>query len=260
MRLRASSLYHGEVVHQRFKPRPHRLRYRVFSLFVDLDELPALDRTLRFFSLNRFNLFGFFERDHGDGEGDLRRWVDRQLADAGIDLSGGPVRLLCYPRILGYVFNPLSVYFCHRDDGRLMAVLYEVSNTFGERHCYLIPVGGTGTDVISQRCDKVFYVSPFIDMGATYHFKLAVPDRNAAITIDESDGDGPLLSASFTGNRRALGDRELIAAFARYPLMTVKIMAGIHWEALKLWRKKTPMFDRPPPPPHPVTVVPQTRQ
>ena len=254
-----SCLYHGDVVHHRFRPRAHHLRYRVFSLLLDLDEIATIDRSLRFFSFNRFNLFSFHERDHGDSNGDLRGWVDRQLAAAGIDLRGGPVRILCYPRILGYVFNPLSVYYCHRDDGRLMAVLYEVSNTFGERHCYLIPVVDEETDVVRQTCDKAFYVSPFIDMGATYHFKLAVPGQCAVITIDESDGDGPLLSASFTGRKGALRDRDLIAAFLRYPLMTLKVMVGIHWEALKLWRKKTPVFDKPPPPPYPVTVVPQSR-
>lgn len=251
----ASAIYTGEVVHRRFKPTEHRLRYGVFSLLLDLDELPALGAALRFFSVNRFNLFCFRETDHGDGGGRLRDWVDGQLARAGIDISGGAVRLLCYPRILGYVFNPLSVYYCHGADGRLLAVLYEVSNTFGERHTYLIPVHQDGSDLVVQTCEKRFYVSPFIAVAGEYRFKLAVPDDSLSLTIDQSDDRGCVLTACFSGRREALTDRTLMRVFARFPLMTVKVIAGIHWEALRLWRKKIPMVERPPAPDEPVTLV-----
>lgn len=254
----ASALYEGNVAHKRFKPTAHRLDYRVFSMLLDLGELATLDKSLRLFSLNRFNLFCFFERDHGDGQGNLRDWVGRQLERADIDLRGGTIRLLCYPRILGYVFNPLSVYYCHGEEGDLRAVLYEVSNTFGERHCYLIPVQGPGDGVVSQSCEKNFYVSPFIAVQGKYAFKLAAPGETVALTIDQSDDHGRVLTASFTGRRSAFTDRALARVFARYPLMTVKVIAGIHWEAFRLWRKRTPMFQRPPPPKEAVTLVSPT--
>lgn len=252
----ASCLYVGEVVHQRMRPRRHRLNYRVFSLMLDLDELAVLDRRLRWWSLDRFNLFSFCTRDHGDGTGGLRAWIERHLDAAGIDLGGGAIRLLCYPRILGYVFNPLSVYYCYRAGGGVAAVLYEVSNTFGERHSYLLPVAGEGRlHHQGHECNKVFYVSPFIAMTARYRFRIDDPGEQVRLVINESDAEGPLLYAVFHGVRRRLSDRALIGAFIRYPLMTLKVIGGIHWEALRLWLKGVPLVDRPPPPDHPVTIV-----
>src|SRR5262245_25752722 len=126
-------------MHRRIKPKPHKLRYRVFWALLDLDELPALSRRLRLFSFERFNLFGFYTADHGDGSDiSLRDQAEKHLADAGIDLDGGAIKLLCMPRILGFVFNPISVYYCYRRDGGLAALIYEVHNTFGQRHSYLI--------------------------------------------------------------------------------------------------------------------------
>ena len=251
------ALYHGTVVHRRVKPMRHDLRYRVFNLLVDLDELPDLGRRLRLFSHNRPNLFGFHDRDHGarDG-GPLRPWVEAGLARAGIDLAGGPIRLLCYPRLLGYVFNPLSIYFCHRADGRLAAVLYEVSNTFGESHTYLFPTPKADPDGgYRHACDKEFYVSPFIGMAMRYHFHLVPPAATVAIGIRETDAEGALLHARFTGRHAPLSDRALLGAFMRYPLMTFKVMAGIHWEALKLWRKRARFHPRPAPPDQPIRIV-----
>ena len=136
-----SSVYFGTVLHQRLRPVRHELSYRVFSLLLDLDEIPALAARLRLFSHNRFNLFSFHDRDHGARRpGPSRLHIEGQLARAGIALDGGAIRLLCFPRVLGYVFNPLSIYFCHHRDGELRAILYEVKNTFGEQHGYLIPV------------------------------------------------------------------------------------------------------------------------
>jgi DUF1365 family protein len=256
MNAMASALYAGTVVHRRIKPRRHGLRYRVFSLLLDLDELPDLDRRLRWFGYNRFGIYSFSDRDHGPADGTpLRPWVEAALARAGIDLDGGAIRLLCYPRVLGYVFNPLSVFFCHHRDGRLRALLYEVRNTFGEKHGYLIPVTGDGP-IVRQRCDKALFVSPFIDMQQTYHFRIRPPDDRIAVAIRQDDRQGALLYASFTGTRQPMTDRTLAVAFLRYPLLTFKVIGGIHWEALKLWLKGVPLSTpRPSPPATAVSII-----
>ncbi|WP_439815655.1 DUF1365 domain-containing protein [Zavarzinia sp. CC-PAN008] len=239
-RLAASGLYAGLVVHARTRPRRHALRHGVFSLLLDLDELADLDRGLRLFGHNRRALFGLHDSDHGDG-GPLRPWVEAQARAAGIDLGGGRVRLLCYPRILGYVFNPLSVYFCDDAHGRLAAILYEVHNTYGERHTYVIPVaaddGADAAASVRQACDKAFHVSPFIDRTMRYRFRIVPPGERVAVGIQVDDAEGTLLSATFQGRRRPLDDRALAWAFLRYPLMTLKVTAAIHWHALRLWLK-----------------------
>lgn len=248
-----SALYFGTVAHQRLRPVRHELSYRVFTLLVDLDELPQLARRLRLMSHNRFNLFGVYDRDHG-GRADrpLRAQVEAALARAHID-GVASIRLLCFPRMLGYVFNPLSVYFCHGADGALRAILYEVSNTFGEQHTYLIPVTG-GDDMVRQRCAKEFYVSPFMEMEGRYEFRLAAPGERLAVFIRQSDRQGPILDASLEGRRAPLDDRTLARAFLAYPLMTLKVIAGIHWEALHLWRKGMKVLPRPKPPEDAVTI------
>lgn len=257
----ASALYRGTVVHRRFLPKAHALRYRVFSLLVDVDELPQLDRSLRLFGHNRRAVLSLWDRDHGPGDGTpLKAWVERELAQAGIT-AGGPIRLLCYPRLWGFAFNPLSVYWCHRPDGSLAAVLHEVHNTFGERHCYLAAVDAAdgAAKVIRQRAEKDFYVSPFLPMDMTYHFTLRPPAEAVTVGIDETDSSGAkVLHASFSGTRRALSDAEILRAVVRHPLMTVKVLAGIHWEAFHLWRKGIRLHrhgDAPTPPL--VTVVPR---
>jgi DUF1365 family protein len=253
-----SCLYFGRVMHKRLLPFRHRFVFRVFSLYLDLDELPALSRRLRVLSYNRWNLFGFLDRDHGPRDGSaLRPWLDARLAEVGIDLAGGPVRLLCFPRVLGFVFNPLSIWFCHHRSGRLAALLYEVHNTFGEQHCYLIPVDPArqADTPILQSCDKGFYVSPFIGMAATYRFRLAEPGERLAVVIQQATPEGALLVASQTGRRRPLDDATLLRAFLAYPLMTMKVIAGIHWHAYRLWRKGAKLVPRPPAPEHPVTLV-----
>ena len=247
-------LYFGSVMHERLRPRRHALRYRVFSLLVELDEIPALAARLALFSHNRFNLFAFHDRDHGRRDGSaLRPHVEASLARAGIALDGGAIRLLCFPRMLGYVFNPLSIYFCHHRDGDLRAILYEVRNTFGEMHSYLIPASHAGA-VQRQSCDKTFYVSPFMEMACRYEFRLAVPGERLAVTIRQTDAAGPVLHASLEGRRVPLTDRALVLAFLRYPLMTLKVIAGIHWEAAKLWRKGLRPLPRPAPPRDAVTI------
>lgn len=251
----ASALYAGAVTHRRTGPRPHALRYAMFQMLFDLDELARLDFSLALFSRNRWNLVGFHDRDHGDGRAPLRAYVDETLAGAGIDLDGGPVRLLCMPRILGFVFNPLSIYFCHRKDGALAALLYEVNNTFGERHSYLIPVEGPAEGEIRQSCAKRFFVSPFMDMAMTYDFAITPPGEAIATTVHGRDLDGTLLiAAAFTGERVALTDGALAAALVRFPLLTLKVVAGIHLEALKMLAKGLRLRPRPPPPAAPVSV------
>lgn len=253
---RYSAAYSGAVVHIRLRPRTHRLRYRVFYLLLDLDELPALDRKSRLFAYNRRGLFSFFDKDHGPRDGTrVRDWVETQLRDIGLSADGGRIAVLCMPRILGYAFNPLSVYFCHDKEGALIAVLYEVSNTFGESHTYLVPVGPDSADVLQHGFDKNFYVSPFIPMDCHYDVSLRPPGRHTSITIRESDADGPLLAATFHGTLRQLDDMFLAGTLVRFPLLTLKVVAGIHWNAVKLWMKGVPVFRHPTKPPNPVTVV-----
>lgn len=254
-----SCLYTGTVMHRRFKPRAHRLSYRVFWAFFDLDELPRLSARLRLFSLERFNLFGFRNSDHGDGSSrPLRQQVEAHLATAGIELNGGPIRLLCMPRLLGFVFNPISVYYCYHRDGALKAMLYEVHNTFGQRHSYLIPVDSEANEPLEQRCLKAFYVSPFMDMDIAYRFRVKPPAERVTLVIEGSDAQGPVLTASLAGVREALTDAALLRAFVSFPFMTLKVVAGIHWEAAKLWFKGVRLRPRPPAP-APLTIVAQPR-
>lgn len=253
-----SALYAGMVTHRRLRPRRHRLSYRVFSLLLDLDELPELHRRLRWFSFNRWNLFSVHERDHGLGRAGLCADVRARLRAAGFD-GGGPVRLLTMPRILGYAFNPLDVYFCHAADGALEAVLYEVNNTFGERHGYLLGVderhrGGS----LSQACPKRLHVSPFLALDMRYAFRLWPPDDAQArlrLGIAAHDATGPVLVAHYEARRRALDDAALLRVFFTHPLLTLKVVAGIHLEALRLWLKGLPVHRHPGPPARPLTVI-----
>ncbi len=253
-----SALYAGSVMHQRLRPVRHRLRYRVFSLLLDLDELPELAQRLRWFSLNRFNLFSLHERDHGDGCG-LRAYVDRQLLAAGMP-AGGAIRLLTMPRILGYAFNPLSVYFCHGSDGALQAILYEVNSTFGERHSYLIEVDEAerGGGMVTQRCAKQMHVSPFLDLEMTYGFRVEPPGAERpglSLGVTVRDAAGAVLAARFDARRRRLDDLGLLRIFVSHPLLTLKVIVAIHWEALRLWAKGVALRSRPPASSRSVTVI-----
>ncbi|WP_184719968.1 DUF1365 family protein [Caulobacter sp.] len=244
----ASALYRGAVAHRRFRPKAHRLRYRVFWLLLDLAELDDLDRRLKLFSRNRFNLLSFHDGDHGDGSGaPLRAQIEARLAAAGVDLQGGAVRVLTMPRLLGFVFNPISLYYCHRPDGALAAMVYEVTSTFGLRHAYVAPVRAEdqAAGIIRQQAAKALYVSPFMDMDMRYAFRGRAPDDGLALTIEGRDAEGALITATLAGERRELSDPQLLAAAVHFPLLTLKVVAAIHWEALKLWAKGVPLTRQP---------------
>lgn len=248
-----SALYLGTVMHRRHRPRQHALRYNVFWTLFDLDALEALSRRLRFFSYNKFNFAALFDVDHGDGSTTpLRDQVTQHLRAAGFE--AGKVFLLCMPRVAGYSFNPISIYFCYADTGSLNAILYEVHNTFGERHSYLIPVTGEGS-AIEQSCQKEFYVSPFMAMGMSYSFRVSISQERINVAIRGADENGPLIDASLKGDYREMTDRALMRTLLTHPLVTLKVIAAIHWHALKMILKGYRIAPRPKPPENLVTVV-----
>lgn len=254
----ASALYVGTVMHQRLRPRRHRLAYRVYNLLIDIDELPTLAARLRLFSLGRFNLFSFYPGDHGDGSGTpLHAQINARQRAAGLP-TGGAIRLLAMPRLLGHVFNPLSVWFCYAPEGALQALIYEVNNTFGERHSYLVPVDDPASPIISQRCDKAMHVSPFLGMAMHYGFRIQPPGEQLSVGVSVHDAQGAVLNARLDEQRQALTDSALLRVFLSHPLLTLKVVAAIHWEALRLWLKGVPLQPRPPAPAHELTTVSTT--
>ena len=242
-----SAIYKGSVIHERMRPKRHRLRYDVFTMLIDLEELPSLDKSGLLFGHNRFAVLSFFDRDHGRANGEaLRPWVEARLQEVGVEPDGGAIRLLCYPRIFGYVFNPLSVYFCYRLDGALSAIVYEVCNTFGERHAYVIRTPKSSRPVIRQSCEKKMYVSPFMAMDTKYHFRIVPPAEKINIAIRQEDEDGILFAAAFSGKKSPFNRKTLIGCLAAFPLLTVKIITAIHWEAFLLWAKGLKVFPHTP--------------
>tara|TARA_B100000575_G_C22994058_1_gene573080 strand:+ start:78 stop:833 length:756 start_codon:yes stop_codon:yes gene_type:complete len=230
-----SCIYNGFVSHTRFKPVKHSLRYNTFSLFIDLDEIKTLTKNNPIFSFNRFNIFSFYNKDHGDRDGMcLKNWVINILQKFGIDQNIDTIKLLCYPRIFGYVFNPLSIFYCY-DGNNLKAILYEVKNTFNEQHTYVFRV--KSNDLISQQCKKKFYVSPFMDMETYYKFDLLNPDEQLSVKIKQTDKEGIILTAVQKGEKKDFSFKQLLINFLIYPLMTFKIIGAIHFEALRLWKK-----------------------
>ena len=241
----SSCLYTGRVVHRRLLPRTHQLRYRAFWMLLDLNEIDSLSKRLKFFSHNRFNLAGFHDADHGDGSDlSLLEQARALLRRAGCRTDQLTIKLLCMPRILGYGFNPLGVYFCFRLDGAVEAIIYEVHNTFGERHSYVLPVYGATTEIIEQHCPKEFYVSPFLGMDMSYGFRVLPPAARVEVSIHGKENGNTVIAASLSGKRHELTDGALIKAFASHPLLTLKVIAGIHWHALRMVLKGFRFYPR----------------
>jgi DUF1365 family protein len=226
-------------MHKRLTPVSNRFIYRVFSFYLDLDRIDDLDRRLRLFSRNRRNLFSFWDRDHGPRDGSpLRPWIDSLLSQADIDPGSLRVSLLCFPRLFGYAFNPLSIWFCRCAQGELRAVIYEVRNTFGEHHHYLFRVQSmAGGEPFEHSCGKQMYVSPFIDEEATYYFRLYPPGEKFILQIREYKGTDEVLVATQIGERAPLSDGWLARILITHPFMTAKVIVGIHWQAFRLWRR-----------------------
>ena len=231
-----SSIYNGTVIHKRFKPKVHFFKYKVFSLFIDLSELNILEKKISFFSHNSFNLISFFDKDHGERDGSsLINWVNKNLKENNIFFEDIKIRLLCYPRILGYVFNPLSVFYVYDKKDNLISILYEVKNTFGEQHTYIFKV--KSNDILQHSCSKKFHVSPFIEMNCNYYFKTLKPGEKISVIIDQYQSNEKLLYASQDCKRVNFTSAELIKSYLKHPLMTFKIILAIHFEAFKLWVK-----------------------
>jgi DUF1365 family protein len=253
MKQLSSALYAGRVRHSRLDPFSHRFEYRVFYGLFDIDELEALDRTSRWFSLGRFNLFSLEPRDHGLRDGrDLRAWAERLLREAGIDIAGGRIKLLAFPRILGYAFNPISVWYCYDPAGELRGVLHEVRNTFGHRHTYVAAVDAAN---LAHSFTKQLHVSPFNDMNEAYSFTISPPGDRLTIAIDHTGHDQIKFRAGLALQRLPFNDRNLRRLFLTHPLLTIKVIGGIHWQALRLWLKGAKYRPVPPPPAAAYTVV-----
>ena len=230
-------IYKGIVTHRRFKPKRHFFNYKTFSVLFDLDELKDLEKRISIFSLNKFNLFSFYNKDHGNRDGsDIKNWVKNNLNKFNINFEVSKIKLLCFPRIFGYVFNPLSIFYCYDEDLGLRAILYEVKNTFNEQHTYIFRVD-KNTKIITQSCNKKFYVSPFIEMDTWYNFRLTEPKETLSVYIKQTDSGGMLLSACQIGRKEKISTKQLLINFIKHPMMTIKIIMAIHFEALRLWSK-----------------------
>lgn len=236
----------GRVMHARLHPTPHRFDYPVYFVRLPIHALESAET--RWLSLNRFNLLSFHEADHGDG-GNLLDWVQDLLARHGI-VADGEIWLTTFPRVLGYAFKPVSVWHCHREDGRLAAVLAEVNNTFGERHVYLLRTNDP--DAILH-ADKVFHVSPFFPVRGRYTFGFQSRPDFFRARIDYDDGSGDGLRTAWWGRLEPLTARSCLRAFFTYPLMTWGVIARIHIQALRLFAKRVPFFRKPPTPLNEVT-------
>ncbi|WP_018872115.1 DUF1365 domain-containing protein [Thioalkalivibrio sp. ALJ16] len=249
-----AALVPGWVMHQRFFPQQYRFRYPVISALFDIDRLAETTRRCRLFSLDRRNLFSLRTRDHGPRDGrPWRPWIETRLAEHGIELAGGRIRLLTMPRVLGHAFNPLSIWYAWHADGGLRAILLEVRNTFGEHHHYLLHENGAPMALpVRQQKDKSFHVSPFIDMHARYAFTLTPPRAEAGaslrIAINEYQDQELMLTATQHGRLRPFNDRALLGAFLRKPWMTLRVLPLIHWQALRIWWRGGRYHPRPPRP------------
>ena len=256
-----SCLYECHILHERFLPRGHRFRYRIFLFAIDLDELDTLHRSLRLFSFNRANLYSFRERDFlptnepvhnvtgasiphsaSDNSPSLKSRVVAHLAARGVDLTGGRVLLVTLPRVLGYLFNPVSFYFCYDRAGAPVAALAEVTNTFKEMKTYCLGPETRDRSAFSLRVPKNFYVSPYSDVDLAFDFTLRTPGERLTVQIDDYAGPTRTLTSLLSGAREQLTDARLAWFTLKYPFITLRIISLIHWHALRLWLKKIPWF------------------
>lgn len=236
-----NGLYVGKVFHERHQPFSHKFRYSVFSIWFDLDNPPKS----RFLSFNRCNILSFWNKDHGNRSGeDIRPWIENAAKDKNIDMTGGKIYCLSFPRLWGYIFNPLTVFYCYDRSEKLAAILYEVKNTFGEQHGYFMPVEEQ-TEIIKQSCKKIFHVSPFIQMECTYNFRVREPSDTIDVAIHQFQPDGKILTATWNGTYRPLTDNNILRTVLTHPLMSFKIITAIHWEALWIWAKGAKYINRP---------------
>ena len=241
--IKYSKIYSGQVIHTRFKPKKHNFKYKIFSLLIDLDEINKINNNLNFFSYNKFNLISFFDKDHGNRDGSsVKEWVKVNLVKKNIKFQNIRVEILCYPRILGYVFNPLSILYIYNEKNSLISIFYEVKNTFGEQHTYIFET--KDQKIIKNKCDKKFYVSPFIEMECEYNFSVTKPGESISVIINQHDKEGKLLFASQDGKSQNLTSKNLILNYLRHPLMTFKVIVAIHYEAFKLWFKKVKLVKK----------------
>jgi DUF1365 family protein len=250
-----SALYHGEVMHHRRFPKDHRFVYRLTTWLIDIDELPVLDQSLTGFGVNRSAVFAFHDRDYGFGDGrPARVFIDTLMADHGLPRPE-TVELLCQVRAYGHAFNPLSVWFCYDAHKALTAVVYEVRNTFKQRHHYLVPVTEptSSNRKIHHSASKAFYVSPFMPMDCEYGFHFKPPEQALDFIIQQSHQEKTILTARWQGERQALTQINLIKQAIQFPLNTVKVLSAIHYEALRLWLKGLRLVKRPSPPEYPVS-------
>ena len=233
----SSCIYSGLVTHKRYKPKNHFFSYKTFSLLIDLNEIEMLEKKIKFFSYNKFNILSFYNIDHGSRNGkSLTTWVKNILKKSKINIAIDKIKLLCYPRFFGYVFNPLSIFYCYDKNLKLKAVLYEVKNTFNEQHTYVFR-SSSSSNLIQHKCNKKFYVSPFIKMEAFYNFRLLKPGKKLNVLIKQSDVNGTLLVAQQVGKQLDLTSKNLFYEFIKHPLMSFKVIAAIHFEAFRLWTK-----------------------
>ncbi len=248
-----SCLYAGYLRHRRRRPRVHAFRYRLCLFYLDLDELPEIHRTVRLFSVNRLNAVAFHDRDHLDGRlADTRARVAALVRDAGVPLAAPKIYLLTQCRILGYAFNPISVFYCHDGPGGpLRAVVAEVNNTFGERHLYVLrnrlnPAADVSRHAARYRAPKAMYVSPFLASEGHYDFHFAPVGPRLSVSILQYERGRPTLDAQLWGRRTELTSRSVARLLTTHPLAAVKTIAAIHAEALRLWWKGIPVRPRPP--------------
>tara|TARA_B100001559_G_scaffold296755_1_gene280059 strand:+ start:552 stop:1322 length:771 start_codon:yes stop_codon:yes gene_type:complete len=240
----SSCIYSGLITHRRFKPKKHFFNYKAFSLFIDLQEVKKIEKEINFFSYNKFNILSFYNIDHGPRDGSsLYKWIKKELLKVGVNVNIGKIKLLCFPRFFGYVFNPLSIFYCYDKNLNLKAVLYEVKNTFNEQHIYVFRTKHS-SKLILHKCNKKFYVSPFIEMKTFYNFRLSKPGNNIDILIKQNDTYGPLLYARQTGKRIKLNTKNLLYQFFKHPLMSFKVIAAIHFEAFRLWIKGVKLVEK----------------